>query len=144
GNRRERSCIFIYLAGGPSQFETFDPKPAAPLEIRGPWGAIRSAVPGTLIGEMFPELARQAGKFALLRSLNHTNSLHQPWPMMTGNMQHRITHGAAVSYLKRHADQAMPAHVNLGPRLSIGAGALGRSIEPLEIVDPANVAGALE
>src|SRR5262245_59309997 len=36
GSRPERSCILIYLAGGPSQFETFDPKPAAPLEIRGP------------------------------------------------------------------------------------------------------------
>jgi hypothetical protein len=140
----ERSCIFIYLAGGPSHLETFDPKPAAPLEVRGPWGAIRSAVPGTLIGEMLPELARQAGKFALIRSLHHINSLHQPWPMMTGNFQHRITHGAAVSFLKRRVDGTMPAHVNLGPKLSIGAGSLGRSAEPLEIADPTNVAGSLE
>lgn len=140
----ERSCIFIYLAGGPSQFETFDPKPAAPLEIRGPWGAVRSAVPGTLLGEMLPELARRTDRFALLRALNHTNGLHQPWPMMTGNMPHRITHGAAVTFLKRAAESTMPAHVNLGPKLSIGAGALGRSAEPLEIADPASAAAALD
>ena len=143
-SRAERSCIFIYLAGGPSQLETFDPKPAAPLEIRGPWGAIRSAVPGTLMGELLPELARGADRFAILRSLNHTHSLHQPWPMMTGNMQHRVTHGAAVSFLKRGADIAIPAHVNLGPKLSIGAGGLGRSAEPLEIADLTNVAGSLD
>ncbi len=139
-----RSCIFIYLAGGPSHLETFDPKPAAPLEIRGPWGAIRSAVPGTLIGELLPELGQLADKYAVLRSLNHTNGLHQPWPMMTGTMPHRITHGAAVSFLKRGVDADMPAHVNLGPKLSIGAGGLGRSAEPLEIVDPTNVVGSLE
>src|SRR5438105_3799403 len=51
-----RSCIFIYMAGGPSHLETFDPKPAAPLNTRGPWGAIRTAVPGTLFGEMLPDL----------------------------------------------------------------------------------------
>jgi hypothetical protein len=140
----ERSCIFIYLAGGPSHLETFDPKPGAPLDIRGPWGAIRSAVPGTILGEMLPELARRADKFALLRALHHTNSLHQPWPMMTGNMPHRITHGAAVSFLKRGTAVTMPPYVALGSRLSIGAGGLGRSAEPLEIADPTNAARSLD
>jgi hypothetical protein len=139
-----RSCIFIFLAGGPSHLETFDPKPGAPLNVRGPWGAIPTAVPGTLFGEMLPELARAADKFSLVRSLHHTNSLHQPWPMMTGNMQHRISHGAAVSYLKRGAELAMPGHVHLGPRLSVGAGPLGRSAEPLEIANPLSVAGSLD
>jgi hypothetical protein len=141
--RAERSCIFIYLAGGPSQLETFDPKPTAPLNVRGPWGAIRSAVPGTLFGEMLPELARAADRFAILRSLHHTNSMHQPWPMMTGNIQHHITHGAAATFLKRGAETEMPAHVSLGAKLQIGAGGLGRSAEPLEIHDPTNVAGSL-
>lgn len=139
-----RSCIFIYLAGGPSHLETFDPKPAAPLNVRGPWGAIPTAVPGTLFGEMLPELARLANKFALVRSLHHSNSLHQPWPMMTGNVQHRISHGAAVSFLNRNAEPAMPFHVHVGPRLSVGAGSLGRSAEPLEISNPLAVAGSLQ
>lgn len=140
----ERSCIFIYLAGGPSQLETFDPKPAAPLNIRGPWGAIRTATPGTHFGEMLPSLARLVDRFALLRALNHSNSLHQPWPMMTGNIQHRIAHASTVSFLKRNEVRAMPAHVHLGPRLSVGAGTLGRSAEPLEIADPLNVANSLD
>jgi len=143
-NAGPRSCIFIYLAGGPSHLETFDPKPAATLNIRGPWGAIPTAVPGTLFGEMLPELARQANKFALVRSLHHSNSLHQPWPMMTGNMQHKVSHGAAVSFLNRHAELAMPFHVHVGPRLSVGAGPLGRSAEPLEIANPLAVAGSLD
>src|SRR5579863_9159934 len=143
-NAAPRSCIFIYLAGGPSHLETFDPKPAAPLNIRGPWGAIPTAVPGILFGEMLPELAREAGKFALIRSLHHSNSLHQPWPMMTGNMQHRVSHGAAVSFLNRNAELAMPFHVHVGPRLQVGAGSLGRSAEPLEIANPLAVAGSLD
>lgn len=142
--RPARSCIFIYLAGGPSQFETFDPKPAAPLNIRGPWGAISTAVPGTHFGEMLPELSRQANRFAVLRSLNHSNSLHLPWPMMTGNMPHRVSHGAAVTFLNRNVSSSMPPHVHLGPRLSVGGGGLGRSAEPLEIADPLAVAGALD
>ncbi|MBI3861069.1 MAG: DUF1501 domain-containing protein [Planctomycetia bacterium] len=143
-HRPARSCIFIYLAGGPSHLETFDPKPAAPLNVRGPWGAIPTAVPGTHFGEMLPELARQANRFAVLRSLNHTNALHQPWPMMTGNMPHRVSHGAAVTYLNRDTQSSMPPHVHLGPRLSVGGGGLGRSAEALEIADPLAVAGALD
>ena len=52
--RREKSVILIWLDGGPSQLETYDPKPEAPVEFRGPWGAIKTNVPGTFITEMFP------------------------------------------------------------------------------------------
>jgi hypothetical protein len=133
---RADACIFIYLAGGPSHHETFDPKPNAPLRIRGPWGAIPTRVPGTLFGEMLPQLAEQADRFALLRALNHTNGLHNPWPIMTGNMQQRTTLGAAVSFLKRKTETELPAFVNLGPKLSIGGGVVGSSYDPLEIPDP--------
>jgi hypothetical protein len=136
GKPRADSCIFIYLAGGPSHHETFDPKPNAPLRVRGPWGAISTRVPGTFFGEMLPQLAGQADRFALLRALNHTNSLHNPWPMLTGNMQQRTTLGAATSYLNRRTETELPAFVNLGPRLTIGGGVLGASYDPLEIPDP--------
>lgn len=133
-----RSCILIYLAGGPSQHETFDPKPNAPLRIRGPWGAIPTRIPGLSFGEMLPELAALSDQFSLVRALNHTNSLHNPWPILTGTQTHRITLGAAVSFLKRDELNLanVPPFVNLGPRLSIGAGALGGSSEPLEIPNP--------
>src|SRR5262245_11870364 len=50
----DTSVIQIWLGGGPSQFETFDPKPLAPVEIRGPYGAIQSRLPGALVCEIFP------------------------------------------------------------------------------------------
>lgn len=133
---KAQACIFIYLAGGPSHHETFDPKPNAPSRIRGPWGAIPTRVPGVQFGEMLPQLAQQADKFALLRALHHTNGLHNPWPMLTGNMQQRTTLGAAVTFLKRKSETELPAFVNLGPKLSIRSGDLGGGYEPLEIPDP--------
>ncbi|MGH7127535.1 MAG: DUF1501 domain-containing protein, partial [Planctomycetaceae bacterium] len=66
-----RSVIFILMTGGASPFETFDPKPDAPAEIRGPLAAISTTVPGTRLSESLPRLAERAGRFALLRSLTH-------------------------------------------------------------------------
>ena len=123
--RNAKSCILIYLAGGPSQFETFDPKPLAPVRIRGPWGAIPTRIPGILFGEMLPQLAAMADRFAVLRALNHSNALHNPWPMLTGNIQQRISLGSAITHLTRQPDTKLPAFVNLGPKISIGAGRSG-------------------
>ncbi|MBS0263411.1 MAG: DUF1501 domain-containing protein [Planctomycetes bacterium] len=139
-----RSCIFIYLAGGPSQFETFDPKPSAPLNVRGPWGAIPTAIPGVAFGEMLPELSRQAGQLAVIRSLHHTNTLHQPWPMMTGHLTQRVAHGSAVTYLSRGRPTPMPPYVYVGPRLQVGSGSLGPSAEPLELASPLAVQQAVD
>ena len=61
---QERSCISLWLDGGPSHFETFDPKPNAPETIRGPYGAIRTNVPGIQISELLPLLSRQMNRCA--------------------------------------------------------------------------------
>ena len=50
-NRTDARCILIWLDGGPSHFETFDPKPEAPVEIRGELGSVRTKIPGVLFGE---------------------------------------------------------------------------------------------
>ena len=71
---REKSVIFLFLHGGPSQFETFDPKPDAPTEIRGPFQPIKTTVPGMDFCELFPRHARIADKLAVVRSLHHTMS----------------------------------------------------------------------
>lgn len=71
-----KSVILFWMWGGPSQFETFDPKPDAPAEYRGPFCPIRTAVPGMDICELFPRLAGQARRLALIRSLHHTMSSH--------------------------------------------------------------------
>jgi hypothetical protein len=138
-----QSLILIYLAGGPSQHETFDPKPTAPLRVRGPWGAISTRLPGVAFGEMLPELAALNDRFSLLRALHHTHSLHNPWPMLTGTLPHRISLAATIHALRPADSPHVPGHVNLGPRLSVGAGALGAAHEPLEIPDPARAAQSL-
>jgi len=70
------SVILFWMWGGPSQFETFDPKPEAPIEYRGPFRPIRTTVPGMDICELFPRLASQGRRLALIRSLHHTMASH--------------------------------------------------------------------
>src|SRR5215469_9260214 len=65
----DKNCILLMLVGAPSQLDTWDPKPDAPSEIRGPYKAIATNVPGIQISEIFPKMARKADKFALLRSV---------------------------------------------------------------------------
>src|SRR5262245_235828 len=65
---RERSCIFIVQYGGASHIDSLDLKPEAPVEIRGPYQPIATAVPGTHICELFPRLSGMADRFALIRS----------------------------------------------------------------------------
>jgi hypothetical protein len=64
-----RSCILIVLNGGASQLDTWDPKPEAPREIRGPFRAIRTNVPGIRISEIFPRMAKCADRYSMIRSV---------------------------------------------------------------------------
>jgi hypothetical protein len=66
-----RRCIFVLMTGGPSHFETFDPKPLAPGEFRGPFKSIATATPGLSLCETLPLLAQRSEKFALVRGLSH-------------------------------------------------------------------------
>jgi len=66
-----KSCIFINLVGGPSHLDTFDPKPDAPTEVRGPFRPIPTRAPGMYLSELFPKLANVADKFSLIRSMHH-------------------------------------------------------------------------
>jgi hypothetical protein len=121
--RADTSCIVFFLDGGPSHLETFDPKPHAPTDIRGEFGAIATAVPGTRIGEHLPLLARQARHFSLVRSLYHGNPSHAEaeHQMLTGWMGTRPGTaraviekpglGAVVSRLRGPRRQGMPGYV---------------------------------
>ncbi len=66
-----RRCIFVLMTGGPSHLETFDPKPGAPGEIRGPLKPIATSLPGAYFSEALPQLAQRADKLAIVRSLFH-------------------------------------------------------------------------
>jgi len=71
-----RSVIHIFLGGGPSHFETFDPKPDAPADIRGPYSPISTSNPGLSICETLPRLAKVAHLYSVVRSCCHDNSGH--------------------------------------------------------------------
>ncbi len=73
-----RSCILVYLLGGPPHLDTFDLKPDAPAEVRGPFKPIRTNVPGVEVCEHLPRLARLAHRYALVRSVSHNNHNHTP------------------------------------------------------------------
>src|SRR5262245_24054046 len=135
GARRDVSCIFLWLDGGPSHFETFDPKPDTPDNIRGPYGAIPTNVPGTMIGELLPMIARHMDKCALIRSMSHTTDAHAPIPMLTGFNGETTSYGAVVSKM-RGFYRSMPPYVHFGSRLGVGGGRLGAPPFPVEIADP--------
>lgn len=66
-----KSCIFLHLVGGPSQLDTFDPKPLAPSDVRGPFNAIQTAVPGVHVSELFPRLAGMMNDVSMIRTMHH-------------------------------------------------------------------------
>ncbi len=71
-----KACILLYMTGGPSQHETFDPKPNAPDGIRGEYQPIATSVPGTQICELLPMMAQQAHRYSILRSVYHGSDTH--------------------------------------------------------------------
>lgn len=78
----EKSCIFMLLCGGPSHLDTWDLKPDAPNEIRGPYKPAQTSVPGVRICELQPRLAKMADKFALVRSMTHPGNISNHFDAM--------------------------------------------------------------
>src|SRR5262249_17425598 len=76
GFGRAKSCILLFMYGSPSQLETFDPKPDAPLEIRGELGLIPSCIAGLNVCEGLPKLAQVMDKVSLIRSVTHPYPIH--------------------------------------------------------------------
>lgn len=72
-----QSVIYIYLPGGFAHQETFDPKPLAPIDYRGPLGSIETALPGVRFGEVLPHTAKIADKLAICRSMTHGEAAHE-------------------------------------------------------------------
>jgi hypothetical protein len=153
-DKKDVNCIHLMLVGGPSQLDTWDPKPNAPVEIRGPYKAIRTNVPGIEISENFPRMARHADKYALIRSLYHTAAAvhdtgHQM--MQTGRLfQGGIEYpnmGSVLAKLKGPKGD-VPPHVlmprpigNTGGNMPHGqnAGFLGKSFDPFVLnADPSD------
>jgi hypothetical protein len=147
GNVRDRdvNCIMLFLCGGPSHIDTWDPKPDAPPEVRGPFRPIATNVLGIRLTEIFPRTARHADKFSLVRTLYHTatavhdtgHQMMQTGRLFSGGVEHPHI-GCVLGYVRgRRGD--VPAHVLLprpigrtGGNLPHGhtAGYLGRPHDP--------------
>ena len=76
GFGQAKACILLFMYGSPSQIETFDPKPEAPVEVRGELGCIPSSVPGLNVCELLPNLAQVMDKVTLIRSVSHPYPIH--------------------------------------------------------------------
>ena len=145
---KARRCIFVWLDGGPSHLETFDPKPDAPAEVRGPFGTIDSQVPGIRFCEHLPGLAQRAGKLAVVRSMTsplgeHNLGAHylltgyRPSPALAYPLI-----GSVVTHLGPPA-RDLPHHfaVTAGPDAGsfgrLGSGFLPQTTRPFVVKDPA-------
>jgi hypothetical protein len=73
---RHKSCILLWMDGGPSHLDTFDPKPDAPDRVRGEFKSIATSVPGVQVSEKFPKLARLMGHAAILRGMSTEEADH--------------------------------------------------------------------
>jgi hypothetical protein len=135
--RREPSCIFLFLSGGPSHFETFDPKPGAPVNIRGPYGAIPTKVPGVRISELLPQMAERMDHCALIRSMTSRDGDHSGRFMLSGGHSAAASYGAVLVKLKGPGHDGMPPFVHVGPNGYLpGAGSLGPNCLPVLVPDP--------
>lgn len=139
------NCIMLFLVGGPSHIDTFDPKPNAPAEVRGPFRPMSTKVPGMQIAEIFPQVAQHTDKFSLIRSVYHTatavhdtgHQMMQTGRLFQGGIEYPHV-GSVVSYLKGQRGE-VPPYVLLpkpigrtGGNLPHGhtAGYLGRNHDP--------------
>ena len=153
---KAKSVLLVYTSGGMSQFETWDPKPNAPVEIRGAFGTIATAVPGVRFGEHMPRIAKVADRFTVLRSMSHDDVDHgsATYVALTGQFHKQKssnplisptdfpTYGAVLKRVRpaRHLPYTA-VHVN-GPVMAPfipapgqTAGFLGRTCEPLVLGD---------
>jgi hypothetical protein len=152
--QKDTNCIMLFLVGGPSQLDTWDMKPNAPAEIRGPYKPIKTNVAGIEISENFPRMARHADKFSLVRSVYHTaaavhdtgHQMMQTGRLFTGGIEYPHI-GCVLGKLKGPKGD-VPPHVllprpigNTGGNMPHGqnAGFLGRTFDPFVLnADPSD------
>jgi hypothetical protein len=142
---RNTSVVWLWLGGGPTHIETFDPKMSAPAEFRSVTGAIQTTVPGMDLGGDFVQMARVADKFSIVRSFAHTNSGHgggTHWvmtgynypPADNGMGQIKPGFGAIVSRHRgaNNPESGLPNYVRMGDILGDGPSWLGPAYSPFD------------
>lgn len=139
--RNGMSMILLYMQGGPSQFETFDPKPG--METGGPTKAIATATNGIEIAEGWDKVAQQMNDIALIRSMTNKEGNHQraSYQLHTGYVPSgSVKHpsfGSAIAKEIGDPTHDLPAVVSMGR--TVGAGFLGVDYEPFAVQNPGQV-----
>lgn len=140
-----KSCILLWMTGGPSHLDTFDLKPDAPNNVRGEFLPIDTSVPGIQISEHFPQLAQRMQHAAVIRSMTTPESDHRlaSYHVRTGYQQRAgglsfPALGAIASSELGRAEFALPSYVVVGsgPRAGTTSGFLGQRHQPLYVSDP--------
>jgi uncharacterized protein (DUF1501 family) len=137
----ETAVIQVFLDGGPSHLETYDPKPEAPVEFRGEFRAIKTNLPGVALGECFPRQARLMDRLAVVRSLHHATSDHAGaahWVMTgyastdaTPRVNERPSVGSVAARVLGARGRDVPAYVGLPRAPRFGQAAyLGPGFNP--------------
>ncbi|OAI48142.1 hypothetical protein AYO44_07735 [Planctomycetaceae bacterium SCGC AG-212-F19] len=139
----EKACIFIVQYGGASHVDSWDLKPDAPESVRGPYKPIATNVPGIQVGELFPQLAKQADRYCIVRSMSHRNGGHDGGMhvCMTGHSAPKpeTPYFGSVMAKVRPATRNIPSYVwlqNLAgdvKPLYLTGGFLGAAYSPLRI-----------
>ncbi|MBI4908825.1 MAG: DUF1501 domain-containing protein [Acidobacteria bacterium] len=151
---KDTNCILMMLVGGPSQLDTWDMKPNAPIEIRGPYKPIKTNVAGIEISENFPRMAKHADKYAIVRSMYHSaaavhdtgHQMMQTGRLFQGGVEH--PHFGCVLGKLKGSKGDVPPHVllprpigNTGGNMPHGqsAGYLGKTFDPFVLnADPSD------
>ena len=145
----EKSVIILWQRGGPSQHETWDPKPDAPQDYRGAFGAMSTNVPGIQICDLLPKCAKVMDKFSIIRSLYHTDAGHSAgdqimftgYPPNKGNPNENFypSCGSIVAEQQGHLNPELPPYVMIPKRLpGVDPAYLGKKYAPFETqADPA-------
>ena len=138
-------CILLWMQGGPSHLDTFDPKPDAPTEIRGEFGTIATTLPGVRLVEHLPLLARQTDKFSIIRGHDPQNGSHGTADhlMMSGHKFNPSVafpcYGSVVAHERGYRDGMLPfvqLGRNIDRRFNAGiAGFLGDQYNPFEVME---------
>jgi hypothetical protein len=142
-----KNCILIWLAGGPSHLDTFDPKPDAPADVRGEFKPIATAVPGLQISEVFPNLAKQMNRVTLIRSMtspeaDHDRAAHH-W--LTGYRPSPAlvypSHGSVVTKVREAEQGLLPTYVAIpDATLFASSGYLTPAYDPFSVAADPNEA----
>jgi len=145
---RAKSVIILWMRGGPSHIDMWDPKPDAPAEFRGEFGTINTNVPGIQVTDMLPNSAKIMDKWSIVRSLNHLDAGHSTGDQMcftgypTGPVPDENMHpscGSIVAEQLQHLNPRLPAYVMI-PKMVPGTNSayLGVACKPFEtMADPA-------